>query len=313
MPGGSGGSAGQIMTPPSGSGGGGPAGAAGAAGSEPGGNGGGGAAGSAGWAGSGGYTGGSGGGEAGSGGIGGSAGSTGGTGNIGGNAGSAGTAGGAGTAGAGGIAGGAGSAGTGGGTGGSAGLDASVDVGPDSLPPQDAGFDGNDIFDALPPLPDSGPIAECVNCLQTECNSQINTCYNDPNCVQGVQCAITQCTGMGGGGSGGGGGGQLDFACILQCFNNDMGSVMTAVSAFQCITMTCGDACGLSGGGGSGGGNGGWPPQPFAPSAPLFGPSNYYIGSTRVPRPEEVVSAYPWLADVLEGRLPEPLPPCLRK
>lgn len=187
--------------------------------------------------------------------------------------------------------------------------------------PADAKPDGKDFFDALPPLPEGGPIGECVGCLQQQCGEEINACYNDPTCVEGIQCTITDClVGGGGGGAGGsgGGGGGIDFMCVLGCFDNDIGSAMTAISMFTCITESCGDECGLSGAGGAGGSSGQSLNGLNLPSG-LFGfreerrvqRSAYYIGSTRVPRPEEVASAYPWLAELLAGRMPNPPPPCI--
>ncbi len=192
------------------------------------------------------------------------------------------------------------------------------------FPPPEAGPDAKDFFDALPPLPEGGPLGDCVACLQQECSEPINECYNDPNCVEGIQCTVTECTSGGGGGAGGGGGGGLDFACVLDCFNNDMGSVMTAVAVFQCVTESCGDECGMGGGGGAGGGGAGGgsggnsmngmnlPRALFGRyDRPSLGRRGYYIGTTRVPRPEEVASAYPWLAELLAGRMPHPPPPCM--
>lgn len=213
--------------------------------------------------------------------------------------------------------------GTGGGTAGTGGVlpdgsppDVSEDVTP---PPPDAGPDGKDLFDVLPPFPEGGPVGQCVGCLEGQCGTEINACYNDPTCVSGIQCTVVDCLiggGSGGGGGAGGGGGQIDFACILGCFNNDFGSAMTAISAFTCITQNCADDCGLGGGGGGAGGGGGGAAYGLPVPAGLFGrPSvyrpDYYIGSTRVPRPEEVVTAYPWLAELLSGRMPEPPPPCM--
>jgi hypothetical protein len=213
------------------------------------------------------------------------------------------------------------SGGSGGGTAGTGGVlpDGSVeDVSEDGKPPPDAGPDGMDLFDVLPPFPEGGPIGECVGCLQSQCGTEINACYNDPTCVAGIQCTVTDCLvggGSGGGSGAGGGGGQIDFACILGCFDNDFGSAMTAVSAFTCITQNCADDCGLGGGGGAGGGGGGAAYGIPVPDGLFSRPSmyrpDYYIGSTRVPRPEEVASAYPWLAELLAGRMPDPPPPCM--
>jgi hypothetical protein len=233
--------------------------------------------------------------------------------------------GGAGTAGSGGgileggVGGSSGTAGTAGsGTGGDE-VDASNDVSEDVTPdvsvdtgPGDAPDDRKDFFDSV--------VFNCPSCLQDQCGTDINDCYNDPTCWQGIQCAVTDCLAGGGGGAGGsgGGGGQIDFACVLGCFNNDMGSAMTALTMFTCITQSCGEACGLGGfAGGGGAGGGGNIVLPGAGSIDLFkrvehhttGRASRYVGSVRIPAPEEVACCYPWLVDVLSGRTPDPLPP----
>jgi hypothetical protein len=189
--------------------------------------------------------------------------------------------------------------------------------------------DAGDFFDSLPfPLPDSGPVGTCVNCLQSQCGDAINGCYNDTNCTQGIQCAITTCftggmggTPMGGGPMGGnpfGGsaGGGVNFGCLLGCFNGDVTSAFAAIQAFQCITQTCGSDCGggllgdggfpLGGlGGGPLGGLGGGQPggQPGGslpgsqPEAQLISGVRY-IDDVRVPLPAEV-PGYPWLQEAL--------------
>jgi len=186
---------------------------------------------------------------------------------------------------------------------------------PDTVvPPDVTGKDSKDFFDTLPPwLPDGGPIGTCVSCLQTKCGDQINACYNDASCWGGIQCAIPQCFIGGGGGSGGSGGGQINYQCFMDCFDNKIASIMEALNMFQCITGTCGDSCGLGGLGGNagaaGGGLTGFHLDPYESYQP---PHARYIGAVRIPEPEEVSLAYPWLADVLEGRTPDPLPPSAR-
>jgi hypothetical protein len=200
----------------------------------------------------------------------------------------------------------------------------------DAKPSKDAATDSKDIFDAFP-LPDSGPVGECVSCLKTNCDSQINACYNNTACWQGVQCAAQKCLNTGGTG-GSGGGGQVDMQCMLGCFNNDVSSAMQAYGAFQCVTGSCGTECGMNGSGGSGGGTGGSSGGGTGGSSGSAGSSggggfggglgaiegpayknSYYIGTVRIPEPEEVALAYPWFADVLEGRTPNPLPPSANK
>lgn len=169
---------------------------------------------------------------------------------------------------------------------------------------------GSDFFDALPfPLPDSGPVGECVGCLQENCNDAINKCYNDPNCVDGIQCAITDCfassaLGGGQGGPGGlgglGGGNGLDFQCLLGCFGGDPTAVFAAVQTFQCITQTCGDQCGggiLGDGGGFPLGGLGGGPTPGNPPVP----GAAYMQGVRIPQPEEV-PGFPRLQKALSPR-----------
>jgi hypothetical protein len=108
------------------------------------------------------------------------------------------------------------------------------------------------------------------------------------------------------------------MACVLNCFDNDYGSAMTAVTMFMCITQSCGDECmGQGGMGGAGGGSGSSLNGLGLPSG-LFGYRDYpapyrrhYIGTVRVPRPEEVAGSHPWLAELLSGRMPDPAPPCI--
>ncbi|HQB46680.1 MAG TPA: hypothetical protein PLV85_23900, partial [Polyangiaceae bacterium] len=212
-----------------------------------------------------------------------------------------------------------GTAGSTGGTSGSGGVTPDADVPDVSIDaPQDASSDAKDFFDSIPGW-------NCVTCLEQRCKDKINACFNDPTCVSGVQCTVTQCLagggngGAGGGSAGGGGsGGGVDMACVLNCFDNDYGSAMTAVTMFMCITQSCGDECmGQGGMGGAGGGSGSSLNGLGLPSG-LFGYRDYpapyrrhYIGTVRVPRPEEVAGSHPWLAELLSGRMPDPAPPCI--
>jgi hypothetical protein len=204
-----------------------------------------------------------------------------------------------------------------GGTSGTGGLTPDADV-PDVVvdAPPDAPTDGKDFFDAIPGW-------NCMTCLEQECKEEINACYNDPTCLSGVQCTITDCLiGGGGGGAGGGsggGGGGIDMTCVLNCFDNDYGSAMAAFSMFTCITQSCGEEC-AGGLGGAGGGSGtslnglGMPSGLFGyKEQPASHRRNYYIGTVRVPRPEEVAGPYPWLAELLSGRMPDPPPPCIAR
>jgi hypothetical protein len=117
-------------------------------------------------------------------------------------------------------------------------------VQPDGPEPKDAGKDRKDFFDALPPLPDSGPVGECVNCIRDKCGNAVNACYNDDACVQGITCAIPKCLlGEGGLGDSGGALGMLNVPCLMDCFANNFGAMAEAVAMFQCITQTCGSDC----------------------------------------------------------------------
>lgn len=191
------------------------------------------------------------------------------------------------------------------------------------------GTGGKDLFDSGIPIPDSGPIGECTGCLQDKCKSSINACYNNPKCLSGIQCAITQCLAGGGQGQGGMGQGQGGMnggtQCLLMCFDGDLGAGLAAIQAFQCISQQCGDQCipqgGPQGAGGAGGnpfGGGGasqggmtggpmgGPPQggmtgggtPPNPGGAEGAPGEMYMEGIRVPMPEEA-EGFPELQDAL--------------
>ena len=68
--------------------------------------------------------------------------------------------------------------------------------------------------------------------------------------------------------------------------------MMRGLAAFQCITGNCWNVCGG---------------QIFGDASPLgFSelPANKYIGDIRVPEPEEVQHAYPWMGEALRGGNP---------
>lgn len=159
---------------------------------------------------------------------------------------------------------------------------------------------GSDFFDALPfPLPDSGPVGECVGCLQENCNDAINKCYNNKKCVDGIQCAVTSCFAGGALDGGGSGGNGMNFQCLLGCFGGDPMAVLSAMQAFQCITQTCGDSCGggiLGDGGFPFGGLGGGQTPGNPPN-----PGGMYMQGVRVPLPAEV-PGYPQLQEALTPR-----------
>lgn len=119
--------------------------------------------------------------------------------------------------------------------------------------------DGGNFFDSFP-FPDSGPIADCVECADENCNSQINACFNNPACAQGVVCAATSC-------------GGFNLQCILQCFGGNFQAGFQAFQSFLCLAQNCGQQCigVITGGGGPGGGGGPVPPpnssEGFTPRA----------------------------------------------
>jgi hypothetical protein len=177
----------------------------------------------------------------GSGGFGGSVGGSGGFGgSVGGSGGSGGSVGGSG--GVGGSVGGSG--GFGGSVGGSGGFGGSV--GGSGGSPPDANF-----FDSFP-FPDSGPIADCVQCAEQSCSSQVNACFNNSACAQGIVCAVTSC-------------GGFNLGCIFGCFGGDFGAAIQAFQVFSCLAQNCGQQCiGVITGGGAGGApvDAGSPPSP---------------------------------------------------
>jgi hypothetical protein len=119
--------------------------------------------------------------------------------------------------------------------------------------------DGGNFFDSFP-FPDSGPIADCVSCADQSCNDQVNACFNNPACAQGVVCAATSC-------------GGFNLQCILQCFGGNFQAGLQAFQAFLCLAQNCGQECigAIIGGGGPGGGGGPVPPpnssESFTPRA----------------------------------------------
>ncbi len=59
-------------------------------------------------------------------------------------------------------------------------------------------------------------------------------CVTDPNCIQGVVCAVSDCLG----------GGQPDLMCMVGCFNGDMSAALSAIDTIMCIMGDCSDQCG---------------------------------------------------------------------
>jgi hypothetical protein len=110
-----------------------------------------------------------------------------------------------------------------------------------SVPPDAAQSDSSiNIFEVFP-IPETGPIAECAACASDHCGTQVNGCFNDPTCRDGLTCTIANC--LGGARDGGGGPGGLDFTCINNCFMGNLGAAAQAIGAFTCITNNCGMAC----------------------------------------------------------------------
>lgn len=177
-----------------------------------------------------------------------------------------------------------------------------VDAGPDVVAdaPVDAPKDQQqfdvDIFDVLP-IPDSGPIFECATCVKDACYVQVNTCVNDPKCAQGLVCAVQKCVG----------GGGPNVQCLLGCFNGNVGALLEAVQAFQCIGTKCGADCigaiggGFPGGGGvPGGGGAPAPAPPVTPESGFAGPT--WIDPTAIVIPPAAAfDAWPGLVPVCGG------------
>jgi hypothetical protein len=91
-----------------------------------------------------------------------------------------------------------------------------------------------DLFDVFP-LPDAG----CPACIRDRCGSQINACFINPACAQGLFCTLQMCLG----GILDAGVGPAAYGCVLGCFNGDQATALTAIGSIQCLTMTCAGAC----------------------------------------------------------------------
>lgn len=114
-----------------------------------------------------------------------------------------------------------------------------VDASPEAAPietPVDAGQEGG--------------IIQCGSCVIQQCGQTLLACVQDTSCRDIFQCVITTCAGSGG----------LDPKCLFGCASGDLGGLAQVFEVYQCLTATCGGACGdvLSGGlGGLGGSDGG--------------------------------------------------------
>jgi hypothetical protein len=90
-------------------------------------------------------------------------------------------------------------------------------------------WDGGVPWDALP-VPDSGPIAECVGCAHDECAEPIDACVTSPQCARGLVCAGLTCE-------------AEDTECLTQCFQGDPMAVLAGTLAVACLLGQCGEAC----------------------------------------------------------------------
>ncbi len=87
-------------------------------------------------------------------------------------------------------------------------------------------------------LPDSGPVGECVSCLQAQCGGAMNRCANSEDCRAGLECAALGCliTGV-----------VADEAttlrCVSECFRGNALELMSVVEMATCISSTCSTAC----------------------------------------------------------------------
>jgi hypothetical protein len=117
---------------------------------------------------------------------------------------------------------------------------------------------GGNIFDALPPLPDTSPVSHCVSCASLYCNSQVNACFADARCGQGLVCAALSCQAQ-------------DMGCLLGCFG-DPNAMLTGVSALLCLGQYCGVDCvgALTGGAGTYGAAAAAPPDPSGATASYY-------------------------------------------
>ncbi|MET0594248.1 MAG: hypothetical protein ABW133_16220 [Polyangiaceae bacterium] len=124
---------------------------------------------------------------------------------------------------------------------GDAGVTSDVVAEEGSAPPADVSVDiprGDgyiDLFDVFP-LPDAG----CTNCIRDRCGSQINACFNNPACGQGLLCTLQNCAALDGGISTTN---PAALICVLNCFNGDQATAFMAIGSLTCLTMTCGSVC----------------------------------------------------------------------
>lgn len=90
-------------------------------------------------------------------------------------------------------------------------------------------WEGGVPWDALP-LPDSGPVAECVGCARDQCAEPIDACVTDPACSRGLACAAVACE-------------SNDTACYTACFEDDTTAIVAGTLAMACLLGQCGESC----------------------------------------------------------------------
>lgn len=73
---------------------------------------------------------------------------------------------------------------------------------------------------------------ECLACIGLQCPETID-CITNPECIQGVGCAVTQCLD----------GGNPDLPCVANCFDGDLEAAAEALQVLGCIFSQCGEAC----------------------------------------------------------------------
>jgi hypothetical protein len=90
-------------------------------------------------------------------------------------------------------------------------------------------WDGGVPWDALP-VPDSGPVAECVGCARDECVEPIDACLANPECARGLVCAGLTCE-------------AEDAECLTQCFQGDSTAGLAGLAVVACLLGQCGEDC----------------------------------------------------------------------
>jgi hypothetical protein len=85
------------------------------------------------------------------------------------------------------------------------------------------------------PEPEPSPI-DCIGCVANNC-PQTLSCLQDPGCVQGIGCALSQCLSSG----------TPDLGCFVECFEGDTVAAYNAFQAIRCVLEECADSCGTDG------------------------------------------------------------------